>query len=92
MWLTGARFDGKGDIFFMVSYVEKNMPAGWWWWSQCWSDIIVPSDRKKFTSWCTTNHNTPDAFVYSTETTGAEKSLGRLQTRFYGVDWKKQYN
>jgi len=27
MWLTGAKFSGSGETFFIVSYVEKNTAA-----------------------------------------------------------------
>lgn len=27
IWFTGARCEGSGKVFFIVSYVEKNMAA-----------------------------------------------------------------
>jgi hypothetical protein len=86
MCFTGARCEGSGRDFFMVSYVEKNMAA-----EEAGSNIAFRTGSIfLLTARSAPDHDTSNTPIYTSKASCLSKALCRLQTGFYRVNWEEQ--
>lgn len=81
MWVTGARFEGRGECFLRVSYVQKNKAAVKW----LFLASAPPQDIEARTCRRTSDDYATNACVDPFEPPSSDEALRRLQTSLYGV-------